>query len=210
MSDIRTVFLEILPAVRPLLADERTGGRWAEESALSGMTTGGLAGHLYRAALTVELYLDRPAPSGEPLIDAAQYFNLALNPDRGSAGNQAVVQRAEQEGAVGQETLLAAFDATAARLQQRLPAEPADRQVRVIGDRCLTLDQYLRTRLVELVVHADDLAASIGAELTIPHDAASETAAVLTELAILRHGPSPVIRALARRERHSGGVFPVV
>ena len=62
----------------------------------------------------------------------------------------------------------------------------------------------------ELVVHADDLAVSVGA--TAP--AVSEAAAVaaidaLVTTARAAHGDIAVLRALARRERSSDDVFPV-
>jgi hypothetical protein len=55
---------------------------------------------------------------------------------------------------------------------------------------------------VELVVHADDLAASVGVEPTPPQPAATAVAIdVLVGVARVRHGDMAVLRALARRER---------
>jgi hypothetical protein len=66
----------------------------------------------------------------------------------------------------------------------------------------MMLDEYLRTRVVELVVHADDLAASIGVELVPPQPATCRVAIdVLVDAARIRHGDMAVLRALARRER---------
>jgi hypothetical protein len=66
----------------------------------------------------------------------------------------------------------------------------------------MTLDEYLRTRVVELVVHADDLAASVGVEPVPPQPATTAVAIdVLVGVARIRHGDMAVLRALARRER---------
>ncbi|MGH9038437.1 MAG: hypothetical protein ACRD0O_21990, partial [Acidimicrobiia bacterium] len=89
------------------------------------------------------------------------------------------------------------------------------------GDRLLDLrplvpaaiprDEFIRTRIVELVVHGDDLAASIGVKAWQPTvDAAGLTIDVLIAVARQIHGDVEVIRALCRRERSTPGVIPVL
>lgn len=207
---MRTTFLAALPSVRPLLASAETGRRWKEPSALAGLTVGGLSGHLYRALLTVDAYLDRPPPNGEDLVSAAAYFHRLLDADPESEINLSVRARGEQLGALGQDAVLSAFDEMVARLSERLSAEPRGRTVQVAGDLPLTLDEYLRTRLVELAVHADDMAVSVGSEAALPDEVWSEAIAVLLDLARLRRGNAAVLRALARRERAMEDVFPVL
>lgn len=72
------------------------------------------------------------------------------------------------------------------------------------------LDDFLRTRVVELVVHGDDLAASVALD---PVPASTETTSVAMEVLLhtarAAHGDLAVIRALARKERTAAGVFPV-
>lgn len=64
------------------------------------------------------------------------------------------------------------------------------------------LDDYLRTRCVELVVHTDDLAASIGLPTHEPDRAAVAVALdVIFEMCRARAGDAEVLRALARPER---------
>ncbi len=71
----------------------------------------------------------------------------------------------------------------------------------------MTLDRYLDTRLVELAVHVDDLAVSLGVATPELDDAATRRAvAVCAELARQRHGAVAVLRALARHERANGSV----
>ena len=66
----------------------------------------------------------------------------------------------------------------------------------------LRLDDFLLTRLVELSVHLDDLATSLG----VPGPALSDAVTVpvrhlLVDLAAERHGDVAVLRALSRSER---------
>jgi hypothetical protein len=66
----------------------------------------------------------------------------------------------------------------------------------------LTLDGFLTTRLLEIVVHIDDLAVSL--DVTPPQlpDQATDTVlTLLTRLAARHHGPAAVLRALSRAER---------
>jgi hypothetical protein len=82
-----------------------------------------------------------------------------------------------------------------------MPGAPADRVVD-LGDWALTLDDFLLTRVLEVVVHADDLAVSLGvATPALPVAATDAAVELLARLAVWRHGPVAVVRALARRER---------
>lgn len=74
----------------------------------------------------------------------------------------------------------------------------------------LGVERSLDTRLVELVVHRDDVAASLGeaaGDLVSSSDAAYErVAGVLARLAARRFGGREVVRGLARRQRHPDAV----
>jgi hypothetical protein len=64
------------------------------------------------------------------------------------------------------------------------------------------VNDFLLTRVMELVVHADDLAVSLGiATPPMPEAATEATIQLLSRIAAWRHGPLSVVRALARRER---------
>ena len=72
-------------------------------------------------------------------------------------------------------------------------------------DCALQMDDFLVCRLLEMVVHADDLAASL--ECPTPqfdHDVLDPVVALLATLAVRRRGQDAVVRALARTERASG------
>jgi hypothetical protein len=187
------------PAAQLLTAPEVAAG-WATPSVLQQLTVGGLAGHLARAVLQVEWFLDLPAPDGRA-IDAPQYYaDLEGARDLDSALNVGVRERSDQVAATGPHQVAADTQATLARLRERLPREGPDRVLEALG-RPITLDQYLRTRCVELAVHIEDLALSVHLEAPEVTSTAAVAVDVLVGAAERRHGPVGVLRSLTRRER---------
>ncbi|MEV1155853.1 hypothetical protein AB0J27_10650 [Micromonospora chokoriensis] len=86
--------------------------------------------------------------------------------------------------------------------------EDDEARVRVLGgqdvrvERDRAHDDFLLTRVMELVVHTDDLAVSLGLPTPpMPQTATEATIRLLSSLAAWRHGCVNVIRALARPER---------
>ena len=72
-------------------------------------------------------------------------------------------------------------------------------------DCCLATDDFLVVRLMEVVVHADDLAASVGLPTpAFDDDVLAPALAVLALLGARRHGQDAAVRALSRRERAAG------
>jgi hypothetical protein len=66
----------------------------------------------------------------------------------------------------------------------------------------LRRDDFLLTRLLEIVVHTDDLAVSVAVPTPeFPDDAFAPVRDLLVRLAANRHGQSAVISTLTRRER---------
>lgn len=202
VNDVRTAFLESASACAEILLYPLVAARWNEPSALEQFSVRGLAGHLVRATGSVEAYLDRPEPAGEP-ISAASYYAAAVDSaDIDSELHVAVRAKGEAEAAEGHAALVEKLDALIVRLGARLEAEPPGRLVRVFKDLVLKLDDYLVTRLVEQMVHCDDLAVSIGVETPVAPEGAMDIAfGNLLEIARLRHGDTAVLRAFSRRER---------
>lgn len=209
MTDAVT-FLGAADAARRLLDVEGMAERWEEPSSLDRMTIGELTAHLSRAVALVARYLDTPAEP--PYRDAAGYF-FALVPvadtDLDSDLAVAVRDRARQEAGPGLDTVRRTWDEARAELSQRFDPAVLDRGISVLGS-AIRVGDYLTTRLVELVVHADDLAVSLG-EPTPDFSAAATEAvtACLTALAALRSSPLEVIRAMTRRERAEADVLRV-
>jgi uncharacterized protein (TIGR03083 family) len=225
MDDLVRTFLATGGVVRDALADPAVATAWDRPSALEGYTVGGLAGHLARGVLTVARYLDDPSPpatgstaawsSGTgPQVagstDAAGYLVAVLGDHDpvDSDLHRRVRARGGEEAQDGPDALVQRLDATLEVLGERLPATDPERAVTVLQDTVMPLAAYLRTRLVELVVHLDDLAASLGRDRwpAVPAQAVEVVAEVLAVVAVRRVGPWPVVRSLARAERHPGAV----
>lgn len=202
---VTSVFLAAAAAVAPLLRAPELAARWGQPSALAEFRTSGLAGHLARAVFNVERYLDAPVPAGAPMSDAVSYFRTAGGPDTddpSAAAHRTIRERGEQDATGGPVELADRYDATRARLAERLAHVPGDQPVLMFGRQVLPLRECLLTRLVELVVHADDLAVSL--EVPTPEFSDDADDLVITALARIsraRYGTLPVLRSLSRRER---------
>lgn len=202
MNQMRSAFSASMQSTRDILTSPEIAAGWREPSALAGFSIAGLAGHLLRAVGAVEAYLDRPLPELPP-VSAAEYFVTILGTaDLESPLHSNIRARGEEEGAVDHAALVARFDAQCAGLQQRLVDEPPERTIRAFKDIVLTLDDFLVTRIIEVVVHADDLASSVNqASPLFPREVTGIAIEAMVEIARLRHGDLAIVRALSRRER---------
>jgi mycothiol maleylpyruvate isomerase-like protein len=202
MSDVRDVFLDCAVQSAELLRLDAVAERWDAPSALEHFSIRGLAGHLVRATGSVEAYLDRAEPTGEP-ISAARYYTAAVDStDIDSDLHVAIRARGEKEAAEGHAALVEKLDQMIERLRTRLATEPPSRRMRVHKDLVVTLDDYLVTRVVEQLVHCDDLAVSVGVDTPASPPGAMDVAlANLVDVARVRHGDLAVLRSLTRRER---------
>jgi len=69
----------------------------------------------------------------------------------------------------------------------------------------LTFEDFLVTRMMEIVVHSDDLAVSLDREPpTWPAGVLEPVLSLLTGVAVMRHGQAAVVRTLSRAERAPG------
>ncbi|MGH3443436.1 MAG: maleylpyruvate isomerase N-terminal domain-containing protein [Nitriliruptorales bacterium] len=205
------VFHGCAKAAQRLIEHDAVAARWDEPSALEGYTVGGLAGHLARAALTVERYLEapEPPPDREP-ADAAGYLVAVLGAHDpvDSEFHRAVRARGAEAAADGPAAVAASLREARTRLAAGLDAATLERRVEVLDGLVLTVEEYLRTRILELVVHVDDLSVSVGLPGAdgVPADAYDMVAAVLARVAARRHGGLATVRSLARRERHPDAI----
>ncbi|MFG3704069.1 maleylpyruvate isomerase N-terminal domain-containing protein [Micromonospora sp. NPDC047670] len=204
MSSIRTAYLTAARSALDLLADPAVAARWDEPSALPEFGVGGLAGHLASQLFQVATVLAEPVPAGEPvgLLDhyaPARWIGTA--PD--DEVNVGIRRAGEAVAADGPAALVDRATATLGELAAALSAQPADRVVHLArGPWSLTLDDYLTTRLMEIAVHSDDLAVSVGVPTPeLPAEVLDPVLSLLARLAVRRHGQPAVLRALTRAER---------
>jgi hypothetical protein len=204
MDQTRETYLEAAQAALTLLQHENTSARWHDESVLEGMTVGVLASHLARSILQVGWFLDGDVTGRQEPVSATIYYaRLSDTSSRTSTLNAGVEQRSAETAAQGPRSI--ADDASMALkdLHERLPMEPSDRRVAVAhrpGEELL-LNEYLRTRLVELSIHTEDLALSVAVHCDAPARAVAAAIDLLVDAARTRHGDLAVLHALSRRER---------
>ncbi len=204
MSTTALGYLAAAAAAAGLVSDPAVAERWAEPSALTGMSVGALAGHLARQILNMEALLAQGACEDPPIPLLEHYARSAwvgAAPDDPS--NVTVRESSATEAAGGPAALARRTTAALGRLAERLPSEPLDQSVLVPwGPWPLTLADLLITRMMEIAVHDDDLACSVGRPTPALPDEVTDTVVVLlARLAVRRHGPDTVIRAFSRAER---------
>jgi hypothetical protein len=190
-----------LLATRPEVA-----AHWSDESACAGMAVGGLANHLV-AQVDIAVRLLGGAPSEQPPIPLLEHYRRAawVHTDLDGEANTTVRDSANAEAGSGPDGLrarvaagLAALPATLAAVEGREP----DSWLIPWQGWALTAHDLMVTRLMELMVHSDDLAASIGAETPqFPDDVVAAVLALLSGVAVERHGQTAVLRALSRPQR---------
>ncbi|WP_112247326.1 maleylpyruvate isomerase N-terminal domain-containing protein [Kribbella monticola] len=209
MNDTRADFLAVARLAATLLREPSLESAWTKASALAEFSVGGLAGHLAFQVLAIPQIIREPIPA-EPTITLldhyarVQWIDAALDDDI----SVRIRTGGEQLAGDGPAVLADELDAAIAQLESDLSTAP-DRAVRISlwGPWSLMLDDMLVTRMMELAVHADDLAVSIGVQTPVFPDRAVETVVdLLTRLAMRRHGQTPVLRALSRAERSPASI----
>ncbi|GHF72859.1 hypothetical protein GCM10010218_62570 [Streptomyces mashuensis] len=202
---MRSLFLDVARSAAGLIADPKVAAAWNEPGALPKMTVGGIAEHLAFQILAVPQVVAEPVEGATELDIHGYYAQLRwIGEDVDSDFNTAIRTNAEQKSAEGPAELAARTTATVAELATLLPSVPGH-QVRMSHWQegiSVSVDTFLHTRLLELLIHNDDLAVSVGLEPpAVPAAATESVVDVLTRIAIRRHGPVAVLRSLSRAER---------
>jgi hypothetical protein len=197
------IYLESAAVTTDFLSRPVVASRWDAPSALPMLRIGGLTAHLVGQLTQVPPVLDAPVVNEQ--VSLAEHFAMSTWTDGiiDSDVNTYIRRAAEEDARLGAEALNAAASDALATLRRRLPGESPDRVIQLPwGPWALTLDDYLVTRLLELAVHCDDLAASLGVPApALPAGCWEAAIGELSRMAARRHGPSAVIRALSRAER---------
>lgn len=200
-------FLLAAEVVADLLARAEVAERWVEPSEVEGFTVGGMAGHLYGATRRLEATLDEPVPEEPIEVDLSDFYGANRVGDRAEleAGiHPWIRQDAEERAERGAAWVATRFRAMVERLRERLADEDPERLVSVlqVPHGVTRLRTYLVTRVIELVVHGDDLAVSVGLpDLELPPGVATTVIDACVDLSRARTSDLDVIRGFARRER---------
>jgi mycothiol maleylpyruvate isomerase-like protein len=200
-------YLGAVDWLRSILGRSEVADAWAEPSAVAEYTVGGVAAHAVHGVLWLEQLLRDSEPAGLRKVSIAEFFGTnrvegSVDGDPFSASLRAA---AEAFARTGPPVVAAACTASRDELVSLLSAARADRAVpvvRVAGGQ-VSLQDYLRTRVLEVVVHADDVACSVpGLLVADPPPAAIEVGlGVCLEMARARAGSVATLRAFTRAER---------
>jgi hypothetical protein len=183
---------------------------WERESACTGMTVGGLTHHLLAQVEHVATGLRTPAPVGAPVIGLLDHYAWAPWVAASRSGETDPSQDAKDNAgaAIGPEAVVARARQSLAELPALLgsPRDPDIIHIPWQGWSLPTAD-FVTTRLMEMVVHGDDLAVSVGLA-TPEHEPAAvgPVVALLAEVSLRRHGQVALVRALSRPQRSTGDV----
>jgi hypothetical protein len=199
-----TEYLAAAEVAVELLAQPAVAQAWDRPSALAKLSVAGLAGHLARQLTQVPAVV-AAAPSTRPPIPLLQHYARSawLGADLDNDVNSRIRRDGDAEAAGGAAALVDQVHAALAELREVLPAQPAGRVVDLPWTSwSLTLDDLLATRVLEIAVHCDDLAVSVGVPTPeLPPAVLESVLDLLTRLAVRRHGATAVLRALSRAER---------
>jgi hypothetical protein len=177
---------------------------WDSPSALAEWTVGGLAGHLAGQAFSGVTLIEAEPSDLEPITldehyERVSWIGAAVDDDV----SVDIRSGGDSNAAEGAEALVARVVSARSRLEVLLAETSPDRPVLVPWQGwALRRDDFLVMRMMEIVVHSDDLGASVG--ITAPTVGAAlldPVLALLTRLAVRRHGQSAVVAALSRAER---------
>jgi uncharacterized protein (TIGR03083 family) len=169
--------------------------QWAEP-ALGVWDVRSLVGHTARAISTVETYLlAGPAPA-VTVTDAEDYYVKAFTE---YTDNDAIAARGVEAGKALNENSGAEFEATLGRALALIEKSGPDFVV-TIGPIGIPLDEYLRTRVFELVVHSMDIAKATNLEHGIPADVVANVADLAARVAVRKGDGEAILFAMTGRK----------
>jgi hypothetical protein len=175
---------------------------------LPGMTVGGLARHLVSQPECAVEFLRTEVPAGAETVSLVDYYDRVDWLDAGvdDVENISIRDDFNELAGPGPDASLIVLERAHAELPEAI-ASAAPATYVPWQDCALHVDDFLVCRLLEIVVHAQDLAVSVGHPTpTFENDVWHPVLGLLAALSARRHGQDAVLRALARKERAGGSV----
>jgi hypothetical protein len=204
LAPVRRRYLGAARVAAAMLREPAVAAWWDRPSALARYAVSGLAGHLAGQVFFAERALAAGQPDDEPIEILDYYDRVAwMNAGHDDPEHERIRRGSQESAAGGPAVLSGRVNGAVNRLPALLASEPAPRTVRLpTWQWSLAYDDFLLSRLVELVVHVDDLAVSVHLPTPSPAaDTAEQVLDLLTRIATRQHGPLALIRALTRAER---------
>jgi hypothetical protein len=189
---------------------------WTAPSALARMSRGAVAAHAVTGVLRLEQQLGEDEPSERRRVETSEFYgpNRMTGPEDDDPLFVALREGAEKLAARGQDAVLEQCARSLAALRELLPRSAAARAISLlrVPDGQVPLSNYLRTRILEVIVHGDDIVASVpewsGPEP--PAGAVRVCLGVCLELAEARAGGMEALRSFTRAERATPGALRVL
>src|SRR5258708_252835 len=163
MPDAITVVDAFLDAARyagDVLASPMVEAAWTRDSALPRMTVGAVAGHLFLVVRRVDKHLDEPeqVAIGMPATENYRWLRVRRQEDLDRPDHRVVRADGDHVAMWGWKAVATAYADRVSKLNARLVARCP--QTVVLETGLMDFPAYLATRVVELLVHADDMAGS--------------------------------------------------
>lgn len=206
---MRKMFLDGAKLVSSTIDDPIVAAAWNSDSVLEQQTIGSLAAHLARGSVwVVGEYLDLGVPDAAADFDTAGHYFASVMDGADEGTHAGIRARGAYLAEQGWGTVVEKLSAAVVDLERRLADEPGNRLIEVFDGKVMRLDDYLHTRIIEQVVHLDDLARSLdrGAPRFVPGSLQLAIACAL-EIGRRRKGDVALMRSLYR---DPSGVFPVL
>lgn len=201
----RAIVLAATDRVGELISHPHVGHDWHRESRCEGMTVGGLTRHLIQQPQRIVDVVTAPTPDpGDPVMGLTEYYRQpSWSDDLDDAAHTANRDTANTDASTGYAAAVHDLAGVRARL-----ADVLGRAGGVVRppwqSGVFATDDFLVTRLMEMVVHSDDLATSVGLPTPAFGPAIVDPVVrLLAALSVNRHGEVAIIRALTRPQRAS-------
>ncbi len=213
----RAAYFDAVDWLIDILGRDAIAQSWDAPSALARYSTGGVAVHAVLGGIVRLLQpLEGPEPTRGRSVTLAEYFapNRVDEADGDDPLFAALRAGAEEIAARGQGSLLKMARRARTELTPLLATIPQNRAIGIvrIPGATTTLRDYVRTRTLEVVVHGDDLVASVAADdlPDPPAEALEVCLGVCMDLARHQLGDLVALRAFTRSERADPGALRVL
>lgn len=207
---------EALAGFEDLARSSEVGDAWEADSVVDGYSVGGLTAHVVQGiGWLAAVAAQEPADlDGLRVVQPGGDFAvMKREPDPPADENHdAIVSMGNAAAAHGWQPTMEHLGSTGARARTAVTGGDIERIVdlRPTLPFGTSMRTFVATRVVELVVHGDDLAVSVGLDGLEPGESAFRVAAaLLVDTAAVQHSPLAVMRTLSRRERAPDDVVPV-
>ena len=204
----RSAFARAVDQLAELVGSGEVAAAWDRESALPGMSVGGLTRHLVSQPECAVEFLTTPGPPDAEVLTLVGHYDRVdwWRAPADAPENTSIRDDFNQMGVAGHGESIEVL--ARSREQVRAALDDAAATTYVPWQDCaLPTDDFLVVRLMEMVVHADDLAFSVGVPApSFAPEVLEPALALLAALAARRRGPEAVLRALSRAERPAGPV----